>query len=397
MKYAKKAGYIAALILFLIFTAGPFVWTFIISITPDHAMFAPTPELLPGEVTFENYKELFSGGQRGSRFFESMYNSLRAVAITLCIGVPVAVMSAYALSRMEFKGRKVIKNLLLITMVIPVMATIIPLYQMFAAGKMLDDIFWLSMVYVSSYLPMAVWLISNYFATIPEELEEAALIDGCGKFVSFFRIILPLSYPIILSVILIMFLNTWSQFQIPLILASSMETKPMAIVVSEFMTKDTIQYGLIAAAGMLALIPPALTALIFPDATESIGQNAFADCYNLRSVSFGRGMKEIGTYSFTGYDWTGTGQGGCPLLGEIICRATTPPTLEESYGSGPFGGSYEIIAGSKAETRVIHLPESDDPSLSTGGGYVNSGWVQLTMAPYNFTFVYDVEPTGTWK
>ena len=94
---------------------------------------------------------------------------------------------------------------------------------------------------------------------------------------------------------------------------------------------------------------------------------------------------------------TGTGQGGCPLLGEIICRATTPPTLEESYGSGPFGGSYEIIAGSKAETRVIHLPESDDPSLSTGGGYVNSGWVQLTMAPYNFTFVYDVEPTGTWK
>ena len=173
-----------------------------------------------GEVTFENYKELFSGGQRGSRFFESMNNSLRAVAITLCIGVPVAVMSAYALSRMEFKGRKVIKNLLLITMVIPVMATIIPLYQMFAAGKMLDDIFWLSMVYVSSYLPMAVWLISNYFATIPEELEEAALIDGCGKFVSFFRIILPLSYPIVLSVILIMFLNTWSQFQIPLILAS---------------------------------------------------------------------------------------------------------------------------------------------------------------------------------
>ena len=85
------------------------------------------------------------------------------------------------------------------------------------------------------------------------------------------------------------------------------------------------------------------------------------------------------------------------LLGEIICRAATPPTLEESYGSGPFGGSYEIVAGSKAETRVIHLPESDDPSLSTGGGYVNSGWVQLTMAPYNFTFVYDVEPTGTWK
>lgn len=164
---------------------------------------------------------------------------------------------------MEFKGRKVIKNLFLITMVIPVMATIIPLYRMFAAGKMLDHIFWLSMVYVSSYLPMASWLISNYFATIPKELEEAAMIDGCGRGAAFFRIILPLSRPIILSVTLIMFLNTWSQFQIPLILASSMETKPMAIVVSEFMTKDSIQYGLIAAAGMTALIPLALTAMLF--------------------------------------------------------------------------------------------------------------------------------------
>ena len=263
MKYAKKFGYVLATILFLIFTVGPFVWNFIISITPDYAIFAPTSKLLPDDMIFSNYVEMFSGSRRGNTFFTGMFNSLRAVCITLCIGIPIAMMSAYALSRMEFKGRKVIKNLLLVTMVIPVMATIIPLYRMFAMAKLLNNIVWLSMVYVSSYLPMATWLISNYFATIPKELEEAAMIDGCGKAASFFRIILPLSYPIILSVTLIMFLNTWSQFQIPLILASSMETKPMAIVVSEFMTKDSIQYGLIAAAGMIALIPPAVTALFF--------------------------------------------------------------------------------------------------------------------------------------
>lgn len=263
MRCAKKAGYILATLLFLIVMAGPFVWTFVISITPDFAMFAPTSNLLPESVTFANYAELFSGGRRGSTFFTSMHNSLKAVIITLCIGIPVSVMSAYTLSRMEFKGRIVIKNLLLITMVIPVMATIIPLYRMFALSKLLDNMFVLSIVYVSSYLPMATWMISNYFATIPKELEEAAMIDGCTKIVSFFRVMLPLSYPILLSVTLIMFLNTWSQFQIPLILASSMETKPMAIVVSEFMTKDTIQYGLIAAAGLIALIPPVLTALFF--------------------------------------------------------------------------------------------------------------------------------------
>ena len=263
MTYVKRAGSFLATILFLIFTVGPFVWTFMISVTPDYAIFAPTSKMLPESITFANYVELFSGSRRGNAFFKGMYNSMRAVGITLVIGIPIAMMSAYALSRMEFKGRKVIKNLFLITMVIPVMATIIPLYRMFAAGKMLDHIFWLSMVYVSSYLPMASWLISNYFATIPKELEEAAMIDGCGRGAAFSRIILPLSRPIILSVTLIMFLNTWSQFQIPLILASSMGTKPMAIVVSEFMTKDSIQYGLIAAAGMTALIPPALTAMLF--------------------------------------------------------------------------------------------------------------------------------------
>lgn len=263
MKYAKRAGYVLATIVFLFLTVGPFIWAFFISITPDYGMFAPTTNLFPEQITFANYIELFSGGRRSTMFFTGICNSLKAVGITFCVGIPIALISAYVLTRMEFVGRKLIKNLLLITMIIPVMATIIPLYRMFADRHLLDHIFWLSMVYVSSYLPMATWLISNYFATIPKELEEAAWIDGCGRIRTFFKLILPLSYPIILSVALIMFLNTWSQFQIPLILASSTKTKPMAIVVSEFMTKDTIQYGLIAAAGMLALIPPAIVALIF--------------------------------------------------------------------------------------------------------------------------------------
>ena len=227
-------------------------------------MMEKNTKLLPDEATYENYKELLTAGsQKGSILITGIKNALKAVGATLVIGIPVSMMSAYALSRMEFKGRKIIRNLLLITMVIPVMATIIPLFRLFVDRQWLDDVFWLSMVYVSSYLPMVTWLMSNYFATIPKELEESAMIDGCGRMASFLRIILPASYPIILSAALIMFLNTWSQFQIPLILASSLETKPVAIVVSEFMTKDSVQYGLTAAAGMIAVIPPAVTALVF--------------------------------------------------------------------------------------------------------------------------------------
>ena len=128
---------------------------------------------------------------------------------------------------------------------------------------MLDNMFWLCVIYVSSYLPMATWMITNYLSTIPKDLEEAALIDGCSQMGVFMKVILPLSTPILISVTLIMFLSTWSQFQIPLILASSMKTKPMAIVISEFVTKDSVEYGLIAAAGLISLIPPALAAVIF--------------------------------------------------------------------------------------------------------------------------------------
>ena len=264
MKFSKKIGYFIALVIFLILTLGPFLWTFVLSVTPEYAMMEKTTRLLPEVITYDNYRELLtSGTQKGSILITGIRNALKAVGATLLLGIPIAMMSAYALSRMEFKGRRLIKNLLLITMVIPVMATIIPLFRLFVARQWLDDVFWLSTVYVSSYLPMTTWLMSNYFATIPKELEEAAQIDGCGRLSSFLRIILPTSYPIILSAALIMFLNTWSQFQIPLILASSLETKPVAIVVSEFMTKDSVQYGLTAAAGMIAVLPPAITALIF--------------------------------------------------------------------------------------------------------------------------------------
>lgn len=263
MNKIKKVGYVIFLILFLLFTVGPFVWAILLSVTPEYAMFSKSAQFLPDAFTLENYKELFSGSRQGTLLFQGIKNSLKAVGITLAAGLPIAAVSAYVLSRMEFKGRKVIKNLLLITMVIPVMATIIPIYRIFVGRQLLDQIFWLSIVYVSSYLPMATWLISNYFAAIPKELEEAALVDGCGQLRTFIKIIIPTSYPILVSAALIMFLNTWSQFQIPLILASSLETKPVAIVASEFMTKDAVQYGMTAAAGILAVIPPAVTALIF--------------------------------------------------------------------------------------------------------------------------------------
>lgn len=258
-----KILYVLIVALFLVFTIGPFIWAFLISVTPEFEMFKNTMKMLPSKVNWDNYITLFTSSSRQSKIlFQGMSNSLKAVGLTLLIGLPVAMMSAYSLARLEFKGKKLIKNAILITMVIPVFATVIPLYRIFVSYQLLDKMFWLSLVYASSFLPMSVWLMLNYFSTIPVEIEEAARVDGCGRIRTFFEILLPIAYPVVISSALIMFLSAWNQFQIPLILASSFQTKPVSIVTSEFMVKDSIQYGITAAAGLLAIVPPAATALI---------------------------------------------------------------------------------------------------------------------------------------
>ncbi len=264
MKILKKILYVFALLIFLIFYLGPFIWTFIISITPDSMVLEKSLNFLPESTTFKNYLLLFDiSSRQGKLLFSGMRNAIYASFVTIVLCIPMALLSAYALSRFKFFGKDFIKNSLLITMAIPVMATIIPIYKMFMQLKLLNNMYALSLVYVTSYLPVIVWLMSNYFSSIPRDLDEAAMVDGCTKLKALIHVVLPLSCPIIASAVLIIFLSTWSQFQIPLILASNTDTKPIAIITSEFITKDTVHYGLTAAAGILAIIPPALLALVF--------------------------------------------------------------------------------------------------------------------------------------
>lgn len=264
MKIFKKVLYVFALLIFLIFYLGPFIWTFIISITPDSMVLEKSLNFLPDNTTLKNYLLLFDiSSRQGKLLFSGMRNAIYASFVTIVLCIPMALLSAYSLSRFKFFGKDFIKNSLLITMAIPVMATIIPIYKMFMQLKLLNNMYALSLVYVTSYLPVIVWLMSNYFSSIPKDLDEAAMVDGCTKTEALIYVVLPLSYPIIASAVLIIFLSTWSQFQIPLILASNNDTKPIAIITSEFITKDTVHYGLTAAAGILAIIPPALLALVF--------------------------------------------------------------------------------------------------------------------------------------
>ncbi len=264
MKIARKSLRIASLLALVLFTLGPILWCLVISISPESEMFNTGPGFLPTNPTLNNYRALLlEDTQYRSNYLNGMTNSLKAVALTEVIGLPVCVFGAYALSRFEFRFKRMITVVLLITSVIPVFATIIPIYKMFSDFQLLDNIFWISMIYVSAFMPMVLWILINSFQSFPKEIEESAKLDRCSRMGILFKMILPNSYPIILTIALLLFLMTWNQFQIPLILSASRATKPLSIVVQEYATKDRIMYGLTATAGMLALMPPAIMAVIF--------------------------------------------------------------------------------------------------------------------------------------
>lgn len=272
MKCTKKGrkgnvAFILVLLFFILWTVGPILWSFSISITPaSDTMVSPAP-VFPKNPSMENYTKLLAvngGASRESTLFKTgLINSVMESFAVVLIGIPICAAGAYALARLRFKGRRAINFLLRATLVIPVFSTIVPLFKWYSKIGWIDSFLGLILVYISSMLPLIVWLIENYFESLPKELEEAAYIDGCNSFQVLTRVFLPISYPIIFSAVLMMFITTWNQYIIPLILAPSLNTKPIAVIISEFVTKNTINYGLMNAGGLVAVIPPVIAALVF--------------------------------------------------------------------------------------------------------------------------------------
>lgn len=264
MKSKNGLIYYLTVILIIIFSLGPIVWCFILSITPEGDLLKQGTNLIPNTIIWDNYKQIFDlSSQEHQTTFIGLSNSIKIAAITLAIGVPITVITGYALSIYDFRGKNIFVNLLLLTIVIPVFTTIIPVYNIFRNMNLLDSMFWTSVIYVSSALPLNTWIMMNYFKQMPKELWQAAAMDGFNRRQIFFKIILPLSIPTILTTSLIIFLMAWKQYIIPIILLSSYENRTMTMVMSEFMTRDMIKYGLISACGIIAIIPPAIAAMVF--------------------------------------------------------------------------------------------------------------------------------------
>ncbi|MEK1874181.1 MAG: carbohydrate ABC transporter permease [Rhizobium altiplani] len=251
----------------LLWSLGPIYWTVASSVTPTEDFSTRPIRFFPQHFTLDHYSRLLGiniarigGVEVFKQFRAALINSVvTSVAATL-LCVAVSALGAYAFTRLQFPGRKVLFVAVVATLAVPAYAVLIPLYQIMIKLHLVDTYVGVSLIYVSAFLPLSLWLLRSVFEALPIALEEAAQLDGAGRLYIFFNIVLPLAGPGLTAAAILTFLGAWGQYLVPLIF-SPQATKPMTVLIPEFVTKNFIDYGLITASGSIAIVIPALVVI----------------------------------------------------------------------------------------------------------------------------------------
>ncbi|TFD44056.1 carbohydrate ABC transporter permease [Cryobacterium sp. Sr8] len=253
------AGVVSLLIL------APFAWMIMASVTPQRVLITTPLRWIPDEFDFSRYSQIFTGGSDsvGATFRAAMVNSAVVAVGTVSISMVVGILGAYAFARLRFRFRRATLMVFLATYMLPQIALLIPLYLILNSLNLLDTTTGLILVDCALVIPFVLWILSNYFMTIPEELEEAARIDGTTRLGALFWVVLPAARPGIFAAIMFSFLLAWDEFMYALIFTSSDAAKTLPVAISEFAGRYTTDFGLVAAGGILAALPPLVVAIVF--------------------------------------------------------------------------------------------------------------------------------------
>jgi multiple sugar transport system permease protein len=258
-------------LLVTIYILAPFSWLVLTSFMHEQDALSVPTQWIPANPTLSNYLTFFDpSGTRavvGSRAAEqtlpSMVNSLIAAGGTAALNVIFGALAGYSLARITFRGRGVLLAVYLGSRMLPGIALIVPLYLTIRAYGLLDHLSALIITYLTFTLPFTIWLLKNYFQAIPRSLEEAALIDGCNWWQMFWHILLPAAAPGLVAAAMFAFMTAWNDYLFAVILTSTIASKTMPVVVAGFATDVTTERTLMAASGVLAVIPPLVFAFAF--------------------------------------------------------------------------------------------------------------------------------------
>lgn len=248
------AGKYLALGLYVAFALFPLYWLAKIAVTPDKLIFSEGTALVPSTFTFENFHTVLLQTDFLAYFRNSLIVSLGTAAITTMI----AAAAGYAFSRFDFRGKRLIIALMLITQMFPLLMIIAPIYKIVATLGLLNSLTSLIIVYTAFNIPFATFLMQSFFDGIPKDLEEAGMIDGCTRFEALRKIVLPLTLPGLGATLGFIFTAAWSELLFALMLINSNDAMTFPVGLLTFVSKFSVDWGQMMAAGVLALVPSCL-------------------------------------------------------------------------------------------------------------------------------------------
>jgi len=259
------------LYLVIILWSAPIVWMISTSLKPENQVFSYPPKWIPKTFTLENYATIL----REFPIDLWLYNSVVVAVLTTIIVLIIDSLAAYAFARMDFKGRDFLFMLVLSTLMIPIQASVVPLFLLMTKLRLADTYVGLILPQVAN--PLGIFLLRQFFSGIPVELEDAAKIDGCSRMGILIHIILPLSLPVLATLAIFTFVASWNNFLWPLIITRT-ETVTLPVGLSSFSSgvgeaPEARQYGIVMAASGFATFPVLLIFL-------------FLQRYYIRGITF---------------------------------------------------------------------------------------------------------------
>jgi len=247
----KKFIRFIALMIYIIFALIPLYWIIITSLKNQNEIYSLPIKYLPGTISFKGYMDLFAFTNFAIYFRNSLIVSLATSFAVLCI----SALGGYAISRCAFRFKKYILLSLLFTQTIPLFLIIISLFNTFSQIGMMDNLITLVIIYINYIIPFGVIMAKAFFDRIPVALEEAALIDGCSRQQSLFKIVIPLTAPGLAALFIYSFINTWNELFLAVLFINSDVKITIPVALHSFVSKMGIDWAMMSAGIVLTLLP----------------------------------------------------------------------------------------------------------------------------------------------
>lgn len=265
-RWTSWIGRAIAIVVILLWSLFPLYWAANTSLTTQAAATSRPVHFFPSPLDTSSYQQLFGISPSPSglayQFGRSLLNATIESGAAAALTVLIAVLAGYAFARMRFHFKRTIFVSVLATLLLPAYATLIPIYRIMSNIGLVNTYIGVILVYTSGFLPLAIWILYNYFNTIPRDLEEAAFVDGASPLGALARVVVPVAMPGIAATAIIAFLLGWAQFLFPLVLTSDLSTQPVTVIVAALNGQRIVPFTLLMACGVLAAAVPGVITVV---------------------------------------------------------------------------------------------------------------------------------------